>query len=405
MRRTHALGIPADPSDWRKIAEVRKTPAAQLRLPRLSSLQDTPGGLQESNIPGCTRRYRTHRAITVSSVRDGRLRGIFHAFNPCWRLSCLYICPVSQAADVQTNAAETQVQTCGVVGAGSIGAAIAQRLASVGANVCAYDIDAPRVRALQVAGVSASDTPRQLAQRSQVVILTLPNTPQIEACLQGQDGLEAGLSPGSFVLLMSTVDPEAARALSERLHKRGVEMLDTPVSGGPVAARAGELTIMVGAEEQAFARCQPLLELLGSHVVHVGPVGDGETAKLVNNLMGAVIVLGIAEGLALAAKAGLDVERTRRAISGGSGASWILQEWLPRTILSDPSQTHFAVELMCKDMGLVRDLAESMEVPLEAGALARQTFERLRDAGDGGRDFSILLARTAEAIGANLTSG
>lgn len=303
---------------------------------------------------------------------------------------------------MQTNVRNVEIPACGVVGTGSIGASVAQRLASLGTSVCAYDIDAARVKALESAGVSAASTARELAERSDVVILTLPNTPEIDSCMQGPDGLAAGLKSGSHVLLMSTVDPEAARALADRLRALGVEMLDTPVSGGPVAAIAGELTIMVGAGDQDYERCRPVLEAIGNHVVHVGPVGDGETAKLVNNLMGAVIVLGIAEGLALAAKAGLDVERTRRAISGGSGASWILQEWLPRTILSDPDQTHFAVDLMCKDMGLVRDLAESMEVPLEAGALAKQTFERLRDSGDGGRDFSILLARTAEAIGASL---
>lgn len=304
---------------------------------------------------------------------------------------------------MQSNPEIVQIPTCGVVGAGSIGAGVAQRLAGVGATVCAFDIDATRTRALEPAGVQSVGSARELAQRSEVVILTLPNTPDIESCMQGPDGLAAGLRPGSFVLLMSTVAPEAARGLAERLSQLQVQMLDTPVSGGPVAARAGELTIMVGAETQSFARCRPLLEKIGSHVVHVGPIGDGETAKLVNNLMGAVIVLGIAEGMALAAKAGLDVERTRRAISGGSGASWILQEWLPRTILSDPSQTHFAVDLMCKDMGLVADLAASLGVPLQAGALAEQTFERLRDGGDGGRDFSILLARAAESVGASLS--
>jgi 3-hydroxyisobutyrate dehydrogenase-like beta-hydroxyacid dehydrogenase len=159
---------------------------------------------------------------------------------------------------------------------------------------------------------------------------------------------------------------------------------------------------MAGGSDEAFARAKPLLDLLSNHLVHVGPLGAGETAKLVNNLMGSVIVLGIAEGVALAAKAGLDVERTLEAIAGASGSSWILDTWIPRTILKDPSQTHFAVELMAKDMGLVRELAEENGVELEAGALAEKTFTELRDAGDGNRDFSILLARRAEAAGASL---
>jgi 3-hydroxyisobutyrate dehydrogenase-like beta-hydroxyacid dehydrogenase len=203
-------------------------------------------------------------------------------------------------------------------------------------------------------------------------------------------------------MLLSTIDPAEARRLGAELAEAGAELLDTPVSGGPVAARAGELTIMAGGSDAAFARAKPLLDLLSDHLVHVGPLGAGETAKLVNNLMGSVIVLGIAEGVALAAKAGLDVERTLEAIAGASGSSWILDTWIPRTILEDPSQTHFAVELMAKDMGLVRELAEANGVELEAGALAEKTFTDLRDAGDGGRDFSILLARRAEAVGASL---
>lgn len=301
----------------------------------------------------------------------------------------------------QMNETAEELPRCGVVGAGSIGASVASRLASLGASVCAYDLESERVEALEPLGVTAASSPRVLAERSEVVLLALPNTPHVLACLEGADGLEAGLRAGTSVLLMSTVDPDAARALAQRLAPLDVELLDTPVSGGPVAAREGALAIMAGGSERGFARSRPVLERLG-RVVHVGAVGDGETTKLVNNLMGAVIVLGIAEGLALAAKAGIDVERAREAIAGGSGGSWILSEWLPRTVLSDPTQTHFAVELMCKDMGLVRDLAATLEVPLEAGALAERTFTALRDAGDGGRDFSVLLTRRAEAAGTEL---
>ncbi len=290
----------------------------------------------------------------------------------------------------------------GVLGSGSIGGSTAARLASQGIEVAAFDIDAERVAALGADGVAAAGSARELAEGAEVIFLALPNTPHIESALAGEDGLRAGLGEGTLVCLLSTIDPAEARRVGAELAEAGAELLDTPVSGGPVAARAGELTIMAGGTDAAFARAKPLLELLSDHLVHVGPLGAGETAKLVNNLMGSVIVLGIAEGVALAAKAGLDVERTLEAIAGASGSSWILDTWIPRTILADPSQTHFAVELMAKDMGLVRELAEANGVPLEAGALAEKTFTELRDSGDGGRDFSILLARRAEAAGADL---
>lgn len=290
----------------------------------------------------------------------------------------------------------------GVLGAGSIGGSAAARFASQGVQVATFDIDSERVAALAADGVVAAANARELAEGAEVVFLALPNTPHIESALAGDDGLRAGLREGTLVCLLSTIDPDEARRIGAELAEAGAELLDTPVSGGPVAARAGELTIMAGGSDSAFERGKPLLDLLSNHLVHVGPLGAGETAKLVNNLMGSVIVLGIAEGVALAAKAGLDVERTLEAIAGASGSSWILDTWIPRTILKDPSQTHFAVELMAKDMGLVRELAEENGVPLEAGALAEKTFTELRDQGDGARDFSILLARRAEAAGASL---
>jgi 3-hydroxyisobutyrate dehydrogenase len=300
------------------------------------------------------------------------------------------------------DSSKSPLPRCGVLGAGSIGGSAAARLASQGVEVATFDIDADRVAALGAEGVAAAANARELAEGAEVIFMALPNTPHIEAALAGEDGLRAGLRKGTLVMLLSTIDPDEARRIGAELSEAGAELLDTPVSGGPVAARAGELTIMAGGSDAAFERGRPLLDLLSNHLVHVGPLGAGETAKLVNNLMGSVIVLGIAEGVALAAKAGLDVERTLEAIAGASGSSWILDTWIPRTILKDPSQTHFAVELMAKDMGLVRELAEENGVELEAGALAEKTFTELRDAGDGNRDFSILLARRAEAAGASL---
>ena len=292
---------------------------------------------------------------------------------------------------------------CGVIGAGSLGAGIAQRLAGTGHPVVAFDLDAERVAALAEAGVSPGSSAREVAERSQFIVLALPDTSHIEACLEGDDdGLAAGLTAGSLVLLVSTVDPSTPGDVARRLAPLGVDVLDTPVSGGPVAARSGTLALMVGGSPDAFDRARPVLDCLGDRVVHIGPVGSGEIAKLVNNLMGAVIAVGIAEGLALAAKAGVDVEQVRRAVSGGSGGSWILSEWIPRTVLTRERPTHFAVDLMCKDMGLVRELAERLDVPIAAGALAETTFAELQRSGHGQEDFSILAAVLAQRAGTSL---
>jgi 2-hydroxy-3-oxopropionate reductase len=295
----------------------------------------------------------------------------------------------------------TAGERCGVLGVGALGGAIAERLAAEGIDVAAYDIDTERVAALADAGVGAASSPGDLADRSDIVLVVLPDTPEIEAALGGETGLEAGLRDGAALLLVSTVKPATAQDLAQRLDSRGVEVLDTPVSGGPVAARAGALAIMAGGSDAAYARCLPVLETLG-RPVHVGPIGHGEIAKLANNLMGSVTAIGIAEGLALAAKAGADLDKVREAIAGGSGASWILTDWLPRTVLAGRTHADFAVELMVKDMDLLEDYARELGVPLRAAELARETFTELRDAGHGDHDFSVIVATSAAEAGAPL---
>jgi 3-hydroxyisobutyrate dehydrogenase-like beta-hydroxyacid dehydrogenase len=293
------------------------------------------------------------------------------------------------------------VEQCGVLGVGSLGAATATRLATGGLDVAAYDLHPERVEALADVGVSATDSPAELARRSDVVLVVLPDTPEIETALGGETGLEAGLRERAVLLLLSTVKPATARELAQRLAPRGIDVLDTPVSGGPVAARGGDLAIMAGGSEAAYARCLPVLETLG-RPVHVGPIGHGEIAKLANNLMGSVTAVGIAEGLALAAKAGADLDKVREAIAGGSGASWILSDWLPRTVFAGRIDADFAVELMVKDMDVLAEYAHELSVPLRAAELARKTFTELRDAGHGSEDFSVLVAISAAAAGAPL---
>lgn len=295
----------------------------------------------------------------------------------------------------------TAAGPCGVLGVGALGAVIAARLASQGLVVAAYDLDPERVAGLADAGVTAAQSPRDLAEHSDTVLVALPDTPEIEAALHGEDGLEAGLRAGAALLLVSTVKPATAQDLARRLASRHVDVLDTPVSGGPVAARDGVLAIMAGGSEAAYDRCLPVLERLG-HPVHVGPIGHGEIAKLANNLMGAVIAIGIAEGLTVAAKAGADLDKVREAIAAGSGASWILNDWLPRTVLAGRLDADFAVELMVKDMDVVDDYARELGVPLHAAELARETFTALRDAGHGRQDFSVIVATSAAEAGVPL---
>ncbi len=301
------------------------------------------------------------------------------------------------------NARPGSTAVCAVVGVGALGRGFVETLQRHGRRVLAYDVDREAQRWAAEAGAEPVAVARE-AGAADVVLLAVPDTPQILEVCSGPDGLEAGLRPGATVLVMSTVDPETPRALAERFAVRGVSLLDAPVSGGPSAAREGSLSIMVGGDEETFARCRDVLEILGGHVVHVGPIGHGEIAKLANNLMGAVITLGIAEGLALAAKAGADVGRVCAAVAGGSGGSWILSNWLPATLDGDFG-ARFATSLMCKDMRLVTDVAARLGVAVPAVSLAAEQFDSLAAAGYGNSDFSVLVPLHAYRNGTAIASG
>jgi 3-hydroxyisobutyrate dehydrogenase-like beta-hydroxyacid dehydrogenase len=285
--------------------------------------------------------------------------------------------------------------SCGVVGVGVLGRGIATSLARAGLPVTVYDVDpAAAAAAAAEPGVGRAPTVESLASQTDVILLVLPDTPEI---LEVTDALAQGARPGVAVLIVSTVSPETPLELERRLGPLGVEVLDCPISGGPARAERGDLAVMVGGAAATFGRLRPVWEAIGSVVVHVGPLGHGEIAKLANNLMGAVIVEAIAEGLTLAAKAGADVGRVVDAIAAGSGSSWILREWIPETVLRGDYARRFSLDLMRKDMRLVAELAGRLDVPIPACEVARASFERAVEAGYGNDDFSRAIELHARA--------
>lgn len=295
------------------------------------------------------------------------------------------------------------MSACGVVGVGAIGHGLAVSLLRAGHAVSVFDLDPAAVAAAAVAGATPAASLTALAAASEIVLLALPDTPEIEAAMAA--GLESALAPGSTLVVTSTVSPQTPRLLEARLAGRRVAVLDAPVSGGPERAAAGELTIMVGGPVEVVARCRPVLEALAGQLVHVGDTGQGEVAKLVNNLMGAVIVAGICEGLALAAALDADVERVCAAVGGGSGSSWILREWIPATVFAGDYRRRFSLDLMAKDMGLISGLAEEAGLAAPALAAARSTFAEAIAAGYGGYDFSVIAPLRAASVGAELPGG
>ena len=204
----------------------------------------------------------------------------------------------------------------------------------------------------------------------------------MEEVALGPNGVIEGAKHGSVYIDCSTIAPEMARKVSAALAKRGVAMLDAPVSGGDIGAQAGTLAIMVGGESKTFERCRPVLDAIGKTIVHVGPSGAGQVVKLCNQIAGGLNLLAAAEAIALARRAGVDPNRMLEVVSAGAAGSWMLSNLAPRAVRGDYAPG-FMVDLMQKDLRLVLDAANDSHTPLPGTALVSQLFQSVQAEGRG----------------------
>jgi len=267
-------------------------------------------------------------------------------------------------------------------------------------TVCAHTNRAPLDR-LVAAGATDGGTPDGVAKASDIVITMVPDTPQVEEAIFGAHGALAGAKPGTLFIDMSTISPVSTRAFDDRLRAKGMRFLDAPVSGGPARAKTGTLTLMVGASDADLATARPVLEAMGTPN-HVGPVGMGETVKLVNQIMISSIMLANCEGLVFAAKAGANVEAVREVILTATGSNYLLQNWLPQTWLSGNFDGGFALDLLRKDVAAALDAARTMGVPMPSTALAYQLFTAASSEGHGRHDYSSVSTFYERAAGTHI---
>ncbi|MDR7556790.1 MAG: NAD(P)-dependent oxidoreductase [Armatimonadota bacterium] len=280
----------------------------------------------------------------------------------------------------------------GFIGLGAMGLPMAERLLRAGFPVVAVrHRDHRGPTALTAAGGRVVDTPAALAPLVDVVVTMLPSSREVEAVVTGEAGLEPDLRPGQVVLDMGTSDPAATRALAARLAPRGVDVVDAPVSGGVRGAVDGTLLIMVGGAPAAVARVRPILEALGSHLVHVGPVGAGHTLKLVNNHVALTTMAVLAEAMALVRAAGLSPTDALQALRHGSADSAMLRA-LAHRLQTRQFEPGFRIRLAHKDLTLVQRLADALGVSLRVGASARLILEEALARGQGERDIAALAA-------------
>lgn len=277
----------------------------------------------------------------------------------------------------------------GFIGLGIMGAPMAGHLIAAGHSLFLKTRRAVP-EALIAAGGTACATAAAVASHADIVILMLPDTPDVEAVLFGEDGVAAGLKPGRTVIDMSSISPIATKDFAARIAERGGAYLDAPVSGGEVGAKNAALSIMVGGQPDDFARAQPLFAAMGKTVTHVGPVGSGQVAKVANQIIVALTIEAVAEGLLFASKAGADPAKVREAITGGLATSRILELHGKRMIdrSFDPG---FRIGLHQKDLNLALEGARALGVSLPATALAQQLFSACVAHGGAAWDHSAMV--------------
>jgi 3-hydroxyisobutyrate dehydrogenase len=262
------------------------------------------------------------------------------------------------------------VEQIGVVGLGTMGGAMAANLVRAGFPVAVWNRTAGRTGALDELSVTVAASPAALAAAVDVVLVCVSDTPDVEAVLFGADGVAAGAASGALVIDCSTIDPAASRGFAARLAAQGIGFVDAPVTGGSEGARNATLAILVGGEPADVERARPILAAIGRTITHFGPVGAGQAAKAVNQVILAGTYLGVAEGLVLAMKSGLDPEQVVAALSTGAAQSWVLANRSGRMLAND-YPLGFRVALHLKDLGIALAMARETGAALPVAALAR----------------------------------
>jgi 2-hydroxy-3-oxopropionate reductase len=283
----------------------------------------------------------------------------------------------------------------GFIGLGVMGRPMAGHLIAAGHQVALHRVKEAS-QALVEQGGKALSSAQAVAEVSDIVILMLPDTPDVEAVLFGPEGVAAGLAPGKLVIDMSSISPIATKDFAARIETLGADYLDAPVSGGEVGAKNAALTIMVGGKQAVFDRALPLFQTMGKNITLVGGVGDGQTAKVANQIIVGLNIQAVAEALLFAQKAGADPAKVREALMGGFAASRVLELHGERMIKQtfDPG---FRIRLHRKDLALAVDAARALDLALPNAAATQQMMNAAVARGDGDKDHSALI-RTLEAL-------
>ena len=286
----------------------------------------------------------------------------------------------------------------GYVGLGVMGSSVVRRLLDAGHTVHVWNRTREKAEPLLQAGAQWADSPREVAERSEIVFTMVTNTAAVQAVTEGSDGILAGLAPGKVYVDMSTASPVNTRALAETVAATGAQMLDAPVSGTSVTVEQGKASLMVGGGREVFERARPVLEAIAPKVFHVGENGTAVTMKIAINLSLAVQMLAFSEGVLLAEKTGIAREAAVEAMLGSVIASPMVAYRGP-LVLGHPDEVWFDCHMMQKDMNLALELGQELEVPLPTTAVTNELLTAANAMGIGDRDFAVLFDVLASMSG------
>jgi 2-hydroxy-3-oxopropionate reductase len=286
----------------------------------------------------------------------------------------------------------------GFIGLGIMGRPMAKHLVDAGYEVTVWNRTQSKTAELVEAGAHLGSSPKDAAARSEITITIVADTPDVRQVILGPDGVIAGARRGTVVVDMSTISPVATREIAQALSERGVEMLDAPVSGGQRGAIDGTLSIMVGGKPEVFERVLPVFQKMGRNIVHVGGCGAGQVAKACNQLVLSLTLLGVAEALTLARKAGVDPAKVRAALLGGFAQSRVL-ELHGQRMLDGNFEPGFRTRLFHKDMGIVMETGRASGTPLLGAGLTAQLYQMAMSRGLSEMDYSVLARMIADLAG------
>jgi 2-hydroxy-3-oxopropionate reductase len=293
--------------------------------------------------------------------------------------------------------------TVGFIGLGIMGKPMAKNLIEAGHELVVYNRTPKKAEELAGAGAVVAASPREVAEQSDVVVTMLPDSPQVEEVLVGEEGVFEGVKEGALIVDTSTISPVITEELAARAKEKGASMLDAPVSGGDVGAIEGTLSIMVGGSDEDFQRARPLFEAMGKTVTHVGGSGAGQVVKAANQIVVALTIEAVSEALVLGSKAGVAPEKILDVLGGGLAGNKVM-EVKREKMLTHSFDPGFRIELHHKDLGIALAAGREYGVTLPVTAIVDQMLQNLRMRGRGDRDHSALLTLIEDSSGHEIGS-